>query len=119
MRRFQFSLRTLLIVVAILAVPCWYVGEQWRIGRERQAMRERLYRIGGAVRLPFFENDPPAVPWVRSLLGDEGVFGIFYPPLEDRKSEDEGAIETAFPEAKNLGRLIKPRSHHTASRGPT
>jgi hypothetical protein len=33
-RRFQFSLRTLLIVVTMLAVPCAYVGWQAKIVRE-------------------------------------------------------------------------------------
>ena len=39
-RRFQFRLRTLLIVVALLAVPCWYVANEARIVRQRRAMTE-------------------------------------------------------------------------------
>jgi hypothetical protein len=36
-RRFQFRLRTLLIGVTLLAVPCAYIGWQLKIVRERQA----------------------------------------------------------------------------------
>jgi hypothetical protein len=35
-RRFQFRLRTLMIVVTLLAVPCGYIGWQARIVRERR-----------------------------------------------------------------------------------
>jgi hypothetical protein len=36
-RWFQFSLRTLMIGVTVLAVPCGYVGWQAKIVRERTA----------------------------------------------------------------------------------
>jgi hypothetical protein len=40
--RFQFSMRTLLIGVTLLAVPLGYVGWQVKIVRERKATFERL-----------------------------------------------------------------------------
>jgi hypothetical protein len=39
-RRFQFRLRTLMIVVTLLAVPLGYVGWSAKIVRERIALRE-------------------------------------------------------------------------------
>jgi hypothetical protein len=39
-RWFQFSLRTLMIVITLLAVPLAYVGWQAKIVRERKAMLE-------------------------------------------------------------------------------
>jgi hypothetical protein len=46
-RRFQFRLRTLLIGVTLLAIPCAYVGWQAKIVRARQAMAKRLSARGG------------------------------------------------------------------------
>jgi hypothetical protein len=37
LRRLQFRLRTLMIVVTLLAVPCVYVGRQAKIVRESKA----------------------------------------------------------------------------------
>ncbi|HEV2972726.1 MAG TPA: hypothetical protein VGY55_22350 [Pirellulales bacterium] len=39
-RRFQFSLRSLLVGVTLLAVPLGFVGRQIKIVREREAIRE-------------------------------------------------------------------------------
>jgi hypothetical protein len=38
-RWFQFSLRSLMIVVAVLAVPCAYIGRQAMIVRQRKVLR--------------------------------------------------------------------------------
>src|ERR1700747_2520005 len=46
-RRFQFRLRTLLIVVTLLAVPCAYVGWQAKIVREREAIANRILGLDG------------------------------------------------------------------------
>jgi hypothetical protein len=40
-RRFQFSLRTLLIVVALLAMPLAYIGNKNRLVSHRKAIRAR------------------------------------------------------------------------------
>jgi hypothetical protein len=45
-RWFQFSLRSLLIGVMLLAVLCAYVGWQAKIVRERNAMRAQMKRRG-------------------------------------------------------------------------
>jgi hypothetical protein len=48
-RWFQYSLRTLLIGVTLLAVVCGYVGWQAKIVREREAMLSHIFgrSIGG------------------------------------------------------------------------
>jgi hypothetical protein len=48
-RRFQFRLRTLMIVVAVLALPCAYVGWQAKIVRERRAMLTRIFELDGSL----------------------------------------------------------------------
>src|ERR1700680_5163089 len=47
-RWFQFSLRTLLIGVTLLAVPCAYVGSHAKIIHRRKAMLNKLTRLEGA-----------------------------------------------------------------------
>ena len=46
-RRFQFRLRTLMIGVTLLAVPCAYVGWQAKIVREREASIQEIKGLGG------------------------------------------------------------------------
>ena len=95
MPRFQFSLRTLLIVVTLLALPCWYVGAQYRIVAHRKALLAKIEfkDIGPAG----FAMDLPALPMVRRWFGDEPVISIFpprgLPPAEFQEIKD------AFPEA--------------------
>lgn len=102
MRRFRFSLRTLLVVVAILAVPCWYVGEQWRVVQHRKALRAVLnQRNRGLSGLPNFvpRDEWPVLPWYRTMLGDTTTPGIFLD--RDAFSDDEiEQFREAFPEIK-------------------
>ena len=57
-RWFQFSLRSLMIVVTLLAVPLGYVGWQKKAVQERKAMLATIKASGG--RLMF----PPSAPGV-------------------------------------------------------
>jgi hypothetical protein len=71
-RWFQFSLRTLLIVVVIVAIPCAWLGrkiEQKR--REREAVAG-LRDPGGTVLYDYeVEKEGPAGPdWLRRMLGE-------------------------------------------------
>jgi hypothetical protein len=58
-RRFQFRLRTLMIVVALLAVPCAYVGWQAAIVRVRLKI------------LADFRDPPHIINWHTAYLGDK------------------------------------------------
>ncbi len=41
-RRFQFRLRTLLLVVAVVAAACWVAADRWRLTRERDEAERRV-----------------------------------------------------------------------------
>ena len=111
-RRFQFSLRSLMIGVTLLAVACAYVAWQARIVRDRKAMMIRLRDLGGVCNTPdeirdFFSasykrsidmNRLPMLPWIRRWLGDQAVYQMWIP--ESASSHDAAEIEQAFPEAK-------------------
>jgi hypothetical protein len=47
--RFQFRLRTLFIVLTLLAIPCGYVGWQKKIVADRAAFLEGLAKPPGTV----------------------------------------------------------------------
>jgi hypothetical protein len=49
-RRFQFRLRTLLILVALLAVVCWAVTDRVRLIRERDEARAAVNRAVNELR---------------------------------------------------------------------
>jgi hypothetical protein len=71
-RWFQFSLRTLLIAVAMLALPLGYVGWKAKIVREREAFLENRYYLPG--ELPPFE--PVQAPWMLGLLGGKPIYHV-------------------------------------------
>ena len=93
--KLQFRLRTLMIVVTLLAVPLGYVGWQAKIVRERKAERARavdmrLVGING--------SDEEVIPWIRHILGDECVVWIREPIGTDAVEVDR--LQALFPEAK-------------------
>ncbi len=105
-RWFQFSLRSLIIVVTLLAVACGYVAWQAKIVRERKAMRERWsgkvwFRTPdmGSGSIPPPPTQPPAkVTWLRELLGDEAMEGIWLP--NDTPQSEVDQIKALFSESK-------------------
>ncbi|HZZ73585.1 MAG TPA: hypothetical protein VFE24_15130 [Pirellulales bacterium] len=103
----QFSLRTLFVVVTLLAIPCAYVGWQAKIVVKRKVMIEKIVEGGGAFSY-FVPPIPPAnyappesVPWCRHLLGDCEVW-IIAPPAS-MEDDQAYAIKEMFPEAKVQG----------------
>ena len=101
--RFQFSLRTLLIFVTLLAIPCGYVGYQKKIVANRQEMLKKIKEDRGdwvrsdlmiktELRWPGYQP-----PWIRRLFGDIAVGEIFVQPQTDLSTVDE--IQETFPEA--------------------
>ncbi len=111
-RWFQFHLRTLLIVVTLLAAPLGYVGWQAKIVRERHDLLKRLVGMGGlsinaeqAERLSgsglaaqeIAHRPATQVPWIRRLLGDETIAFLVLPSRLNGPDVEE--IIDAFPEA--------------------
>ena len=106
---FQFSLRMLLIVVTLLAVPLGYVGWQSKIVRERTAMREWMKGMGriwlrtpdmGSGSIPPVKAPPPfqKLSSLRKWLGDEEVEEIWLPRTIPQSAADQ--IKATFPEAR-------------------
>jgi hypothetical protein len=98
MRRFQFSLRTLLIVVTAICLALGgYVGWQKKIVRDRKAM---LVKIVERERHPYREwPGLYRMNWIREWLGDQPIVEIVLPPDSSFQNQDFDEIEAAFPEA--------------------
>jgi hypothetical protein len=105
--RFQFRLRTLLIVVTIAAAGCAYLGHEWRIVQHRKALLKttdclwepwsaEMRNPGGlGLRVP---SEPPSIPFVRRLLGDEPIF--FFGQFSNTSKDEVEELHAAFPEAE-------------------
>ena len=102
-RWFQFSLRSLLIVVTLLAVPLGYVGWQARIVNERWTIRKELVGMidneqrRGYIDLATADETERAVPWIRTLIGDQAVHAILLPLSVS--NEYRKRVRAIFPEA--------------------
>jgi hypothetical protein len=92
-RRFQFRLRTLMIGVTLLAVPCAYVGWQAKIVRERRALLDEINAAGGGEVPADIAHRPP---WLRRILGDENVGFMVVPYTTD--GETMARIFRLFPD---------------------
>jgi hypothetical protein len=107
--RFQFRLRTLMILVALLAIPCAYVGWQAKLVRQRRDLLDHRIKHANAI---YGMVDPPSLTLrMRQWLGDVAVGQIFF----DADATDDEVEETrrAFPEAevwKNERRLWPGRA---------
>jgi hypothetical protein len=95
-RRFQFRLRTLMIAVAVVAIPCAYVGWQMKIVRTRRAELNRTVdaRLVGIAD----DDEERVIPWVRRVLGDQRVASIRMLVGTDVAELDR--LRALFPEAK-------------------
>jgi len=102
-RWFQFSLRSLLIFVTLLAVPMAHIGWQAEIARGRNDMREQLEGRGAIFLsdgVPGLSHPELSPSWLRRLLGDEDVPYIWIPPRERLDLEVHlEEVRRVFPEA--------------------
>jgi hypothetical protein len=97
----RFRLRTLLIVVAVLALPMAWVGHSWRWAVQRRAAKYDVLRIVVVTEEDALSGDPgpPPPPGLLTWFGEFHVAGII---CEDG---DEKRMVRLFPEA-----WVTPRS---------
>jgi hypothetical protein len=95
LRWHQFSVRTLLIGIALLSVPCAYVAHEARIVAARKQWLAWHPTVGGdAANPPAWSPSPDnSLPLIRRLLGDQQIDSL----VVEASEKDEAA--TLFPEA--------------------
>ena len=94
-RWYQYSLRTLLIVVTLAGCGLGWLGWQLRVVQERRAF---LNNIGDSE--VWISKSPDGLSWIRRLLGDRVVPKIGL-PIKTDKSERR-RLAALFPEAEIL-----------------
>jgi hypothetical protein len=94
-RRFQFRLRTLLIVVTLFAIACAYLHWQIRPEQEKEAALRRVVELGGS---PIF------------VKAHDRLYLVFLPATT--KPEDRRAIRAAFPGVEILAFKPDGRGFH-------
>jgi hypothetical protein len=113
MRWFRFRLRTALLIVTLLAIPCAWIGSEWKIVRERAALIDSVRAHGGAITTTGFVTSNaegwtagpgikieagdkrPPISIVRRWLGDQDVSLIVI--SSDFPDSDEQRILGLFP----------------------
>jgi hypothetical protein len=110
-RRFQFRLRTLLIVVTLLCVVGGYVASQARIVQERQSwladkttiwsyttLDSAVFSCASEFQNAFASNCH--IPIIRTRLGDKPIYSIEYDRNTPEKTQYE--LRRVFPEAVEI-----------------
>jgi hypothetical protein len=90
---FRFSLRTLLIAVAICGATCGWIAVQRRWVRDRQeiAATYRWSKVYG-------RNKQPMPPWPLGFFGEQGCATIWL--SEEITDQELDRIKKLFPEAR-------------------
>jgi hypothetical protein len=105
-RRFQFRLRTLMIVVTLLALPGAYVATQAKFVRARSAWKTRYEHCHFPCISWGGTYDGPDLPPVRRWLGDQPVSFVLFEYGVAQDDVDEA--KTLFPEAEININLVSP-----------
>jgi hypothetical protein len=95
-----------MIVVTLLAIPCGYVGWQAKIVDERNAMITDLRNTEKVVFGLAEPGDNDQPPWIRRILGDQGIRYIGLPITTTTTKEYRRRVRELFPEAECIGSFI-------------
>ncbi|MGD0900737.1 MAG: hypothetical protein ABR915_23135 [Thermoguttaceae bacterium] len=83
--RFQFSIRSLLVLTVAVALPCrWLAAEMRRAEKQSEAVKA----IGGWGSVIYRGNpqsglEPPGPPWLRNVLGDDFLADVLLASVHD------------------------------------
>ena len=97
--RFQFSIRSLMVLTVAVAIPCGWLAVEMKAAREHGQIEDKIDKLGGSVNwsweagydangnlLPY--AIPPAPEWLRNLLGDHFFTEILEVYLDGTQSTD-------------------------------
>ena len=72
-RRFQFGIRSLLVLVVVVAVPCSWMAVKRQQAKREQEAAAAIETMGGHV----LWSGPSGPAWLRNLLGDDFYKRLF------------------------------------------
>ena len=91
--RFQFSIRSLLMLMVVVAIPCSWLAE----ARKQREIVVEIEKAGGEVHYDFQLDPsfngvsgakPPGPAWLRKWLGDDLLVNVTWVSLHDRDVGD-------------------------------
>ena len=104
-RWYQFSLRSLLIFIAVVAAGCaWLTGKVKRKRWERAAV-EALRKKGAMVTYDYNRvrnGTPPGPAWMRRLLGDNYFSEVEWVCMDGKVDDNDLKGVAQFPQLKSL-----------------
>jgi hypothetical protein len=86
-KRFQFSIRSLLLLTITVAIPSSWLAVEMQQGKRQKKAVEALIKLGGSLKYDFEINSSgdliqgplqPGPAWVRSLLGNDFFTSVVY-----------------------------------------
>jgi hypothetical protein len=116
--RFQFSIRSLLVLVLVVAIPCSWVAVEMKEAREQQAAVEEIKKLGGQVQFDYEVRQsgnpllPPSAPpgptWLGGLLGE-----YFFATVVDVSYFGSSVSDAGLEDLKGLTQLQGLGLNHT------
>jgi hypothetical protein len=112
---FQFRLKTLFLIVAVLCVPLAWVGVRMNHKRQERAAIAEIERLGGTVEydwqrvrvqgMPFTNpNGLPTGPgWLRWTLGDDFFSRVVYVGFQRSLDDEDIRRASTFSTVEELG----------------
>ena len=126
--RFQYRLRSLLLLAVVVAIPCSWLAVEREHARKQRGAVEEITRAGGSVtydyeldpsgnRIP--HATPPYPPWLRKLIGDDMLVSVTradLAPLEylhrsiSSKGDLTSVADLLAGRTRRLGEMAGPHS---------
>ena len=112
-RRFQFSLRSLLLLVVVVAIPCSWLETEMKAAREQRAAVEEIRKLGGRVRYDYEpENSttavvPPYPAWMQKLFGDDLFADVIEAEIENTAEPNQPFNHTGLSKLNIPGEKFK------------
>jgi len=120
-RRFQFSLRTLLLVVTLCALACSRLAVKMQQAKRQQVAVTEIKELGGTVTYDWqIDADghsrpnaqPPGPVWLRNVLGDDcfGNVTVACLPLDPHVWQHKYELRQALPTCRFVGPVTEVKS---------
>jgi hypothetical protein len=103
----SFSLRTLLIFIAVVAIPCAWLGRKIEQKRSERELTDFIHKSGGQISYPYEgikNGKPPGPEWLKKLLGTNFFCDVDDVDLRKDKAADDALLKkiAAFTRLKSL-----------------
>ena len=94
--RFQFSIRSLLVLTVAVAIPCGWLGVEMRAAKRQREVVDEITKLRGDVTYDWqlyaigytLHRQPPGPGWLRNLLGDDFLVVVVVVTINHTEATD-------------------------------